>query len=562
MKRTLQPEHEAATVHSAGRRGFVRLLSRASPYLICALVCSASSLRAIAASYYVDFAGGSDAAAGTSTGAAFKHCPGDGNATSTAAGKTLAAGDIVYFKGGVTYVVGSGGIEAPWSGTTGSVITYDGNSGGGWGTGKAIITANYSNAVGFSLQTVLNSNILVRNFSFTGFGGSATLPPDLGSAVPENFGAGIYTSLGLKDSTIRDCDFAKCGYYFNEKPMNAASINGGGIYIQPTVLNVVISNCTFKEMSSGISSTFASRTNLQVLNCYFGDKINWMMDLAYQTGGSADSNKISGCLFDDHHWFDDGQWTGYGGFPHSDSVFLRTTTFSANLGTRADEISGNTFFCTNGLAGGTAAIYISGGPTALVFNNVFYNANKANGVVCVNDKLAGQTVTVAYNTFYAGYQLGLYLRTDSTTYLTNCTALNNLFVTTGVDPNATDYYITTLAAGIHINYNFHNTANNQFLLMGSPSLGDRTLQGMRSVYSWENNGTTNNISFVDAATMDLHLASISPASGIGTNLAWLTTVDKDGRSRPSTPAVGAYEYYVAPPTSSGTLFVTNLIHQP
>ncbi len=59
--------------------------------------------RVQAAAYYVDYAGGSDTAAGTSTSTAWQHCPGDANATGTPASKTFSAGDIVYFKGGVTY---------------------------------------------------------------------------------------------------------------------------------------------------------------------------------------------------------------------------------------------------------------------------------------------------------------------------------------------------------------------------------------------------------------------------------------------------------------------------
>lgn len=93
------------------------------------------SLPLLGADYYVDFDSGSDANAGTQA-APFKHCPGDANATGTAASTTLSAGDTVYFKGGVRYY---GEISLSWSGASGNHITYDGNSSGSWGTGKAIM---------------------------------------------------------------------------------------------------------------------------------------------------------------------------------------------------------------------------------------------------------------------------------------------------------------------------------------------------------------------------------------------------------------------------------------
>jgi hypothetical protein len=89
-----------------------------------------------AASYYVDYDAGSDTNSGLSKEAAWKHAPGDDNATGMPLAKMLAAGDVVKFKGGVAYL---GTIKIKRSGAPGNPITYDGNSDGFWGTGKAII---------------------------------------------------------------------------------------------------------------------------------------------------------------------------------------------------------------------------------------------------------------------------------------------------------------------------------------------------------------------------------------------------------------------------------------
>ncbi|MEX0887406.1 MAG: carbohydrate-binding protein [Phycisphaeraceae bacterium] len=89
-----------------------------------------------AATYYVDYDAGDDAAAGTSLDAAFRHAPGDPRAQATAADVALAPGDTVIFKGGVVY---RGSIEVHDSGRPDAPITYDGNSDNTFGDGRAIL---------------------------------------------------------------------------------------------------------------------------------------------------------------------------------------------------------------------------------------------------------------------------------------------------------------------------------------------------------------------------------------------------------------------------------------
>ena len=86
--------------------------------------------------YYVDFEKGNDHAAGTSPAAAFQCAPGDPEATSRAAAVRLRPGDRVIFKGGVVY---RGQIRIEHSGRSGEPIVFDGNAGGAYGTGRAIL---------------------------------------------------------------------------------------------------------------------------------------------------------------------------------------------------------------------------------------------------------------------------------------------------------------------------------------------------------------------------------------------------------------------------------------
>ena len=99
-------------------------------------VCLLAASQAHGESYYVDFEGGSDSAEGTSPATAFKHCPGDRGAQDSAKAAALAPGDTVIFKGGVRY---RGSIDVTWAGEQDKPVTYDGNTAGTFGKGRAII---------------------------------------------------------------------------------------------------------------------------------------------------------------------------------------------------------------------------------------------------------------------------------------------------------------------------------------------------------------------------------------------------------------------------------------
>ena len=102
------------------------------------LVLAASmfwSASAMTATYYVDFADGDNTADGRSPRTAWKHSPGDVQATGNPADVELAPGDTIVFKGGVQY---HGSIKLTVFGAEGKPITLDGNA-AGFGEGKAIL---------------------------------------------------------------------------------------------------------------------------------------------------------------------------------------------------------------------------------------------------------------------------------------------------------------------------------------------------------------------------------------------------------------------------------------
>ena len=98
--------------------------------LLFLLVLSVNS--GFATDYYVDFDKGSDSNGGTSKTSAWKHAPGDVNASGNA-NVSLSPGDKVIFKGGVVY---RGSIVFKSSGTESSSIKYIGNV---WGESLAVM---------------------------------------------------------------------------------------------------------------------------------------------------------------------------------------------------------------------------------------------------------------------------------------------------------------------------------------------------------------------------------------------------------------------------------------
>lgn len=112
------------------------LTTRTACFCCSMALAGIGTSRAPAATYHVDFAGGDNCADGRTAQTAWKHSPGDSNATGNPAGTALVAGDAVLFKGGVAY---HGSITLKASGAEGRPITLDGNTAGTFGKGRAVL---------------------------------------------------------------------------------------------------------------------------------------------------------------------------------------------------------------------------------------------------------------------------------------------------------------------------------------------------------------------------------------------------------------------------------------
>ncbi|OHA18912.1 MAG: hypothetical protein A2836_00800 [Candidatus Taylorbacteria bacterium RIFCSPHIGHO2_01_FULL_45_63] len=517
-----------------------------------------------AVTYYVDYVGGSDSNIGTSPSTPWKHAPGDTRATGAAGSKALLAGDTVIFKGGVKYFVAVGSqINLNWNGTSASRITYDGNSAGTWGTGRAIFTDNYANHNGVITSVFYGSGnrtgLTFKNLEFSALGGASTLPPDNGSPVIRNAAIAIRINGSANSVLVDNSVFREIGYWFSKKPMNAEAISGVGVAVLGAN-GLTVTNSDFSRVNIGLEmAADSSITNLTIANNAFHDSMRWPVDLyPFSSGTTIDQVNIHHNKFYDHYQFEEGFWTGYGESPHNDSIFLRIDT-PCNWGTV--NIYANEFWSNqNTGVGGTASIYITGGPSANIYNNTFRGTMQTR-TIYVNGGTPGplpQVVRIQNNSFIENYQWAIELARD-TALLGTIDIRNNIFYDTRTGSGNNEIFRisdSSIANSLTVDYNIYqsfNTNGSWFFWAGRASGGLSTMQsfgleahGMKVDPQWVNStygvGSQANLN-------DLHLKSTSPAINAGANLSSFCSSlpglcsDKDGTARPGTGAwdIGAYE---------------------
>lgn len=116
--------------------GLFRRAAAASARAVAFVLLMAWAFPLFGATYYVDFERGDNQADGLTPRTAWKHSPGDRNATDTPGSVELQPGDTVVLKGGVRYF---GEIEWRVSGSEEQPIVLDGNTEGTFGEGPAIL---------------------------------------------------------------------------------------------------------------------------------------------------------------------------------------------------------------------------------------------------------------------------------------------------------------------------------------------------------------------------------------------------------------------------------------
>jgi len=557
-------------------------------YLSLCIGITAFSLLAAsagAATYYVDYSAGSDSNAGTSTGVAWQHCPGDANASGTASSAVLNPGDTVYFKGGVSYVlVGSGITVAP--GTAGSPVTYDGNSTGTWGTGMAVITDNNSanSITAFRSSSSFIANASFKGFRFTNIGGGP-LPPDLGSAIPAKPGYGI-SALEMTNVFVSGCYFGQIGYYQQLAPIGNSSLLGDAIECNAGCSGLTITNCEFTQIRDPIQLSGGNVVNTTIAKCNFHDQMEWAITVLHTTTSYRSNLYIFSCTFSNTDQYYTGTnagglWTAYGDGPHENAIMMfgaegcgGNCALDRPIGDTNVFIYNNYFVNTLGHPGGSTCFWFQDGTSADIYNNVFNNAT-ANNEISVSEPATNTAfhVGIYNNTIYGGaphinvggtvaYGMGWLVGSN---FDVKVVVENNLVSSLDIGNNnyfdilaqCTTNTLTTFTNNVLFNYNFYKS--DQVMEGGVMVFGLWSQAGTYitppsspAIFGWDRNSLTGSPLFVQASTNNiaannLALQSNSPAIGAGINLTSLNlpglNADCTGVGRPATGnwVVGAYQ---------------------
>lgn len=499
------------------------------------------------ATYYVDFAAGSDSNSGTSTSAPWKRAKGDSNATGTAAATSLANGDTIKFKGGIYY---TGQIAMATSG-----VIYDGNSDGTWGTGRAEIDLAYVlDAYAFSASANVG-NITIRNFNIRNGGGwadddAAVLAAAAGTttnASPRSANAIVFYAGNHTNIMIADIYVERMGGWRNTQGWLDNTIAGSAIAIRDCQ-TITITNVEATKLKVGVAAYGSSwgLRDFTVIGCSFHDYIVWGVDLACQAAGVAMVNlDIQKNRFYNYAQFNKGNWWD-AFWPHTDGIFLRSAGIAANWTNVT--IRWNQFYEDNpeSSEGGTASIYVSQGPPAEIYGNTFRSDSQTRsiGIGHLNPSTVEQVVRIYNNTFYTPAGTAIIMAGETDPARRRVFIENNIFWknglaneimiyhSTGVTPETLDYniyYATNFGAGSKYIYASGSTYY-QFGSMGS--LG------------YEANGRFIDPGFRDVSSatpslQDLRLTAGSAALTGGADLSAFFTTDILG-SNIVTWGVGAY----------------------
>jgi len=287
--------------------------------------------------YYVDFAAGSDTNDGKSQGAAFKHAPGDANATGSAAAVTLKAGDVVLLKGGVEY---DGSIAIAASGTADAPIVLEGGAQQGWGTGSAIVDGQTTRTVGVSLSGA--SYVVVEGFEVRDFSKTTS---STGIAVE---GGGNDTVVGNR---LHDVYYAQ-----NPGGTSWEQQRGTGISVDNSPGTNVYANFVRDVGNAGISiSADGADVTGGTTACNEVTNMNWGIVAAL--GDSKPGTHLAGLTIAHNYIHDFDQYYVCNAW-HRDGIFVFSRPDDESLTIDDVEIADNYFEDNTSGFGSTAWIYI------------------------------------------------------------------------------------------------------------------------------------------------------------------------------------------------------------
>jgi hypothetical protein len=464
--------------------------------LVLGLFLLLSALKA--GTYYIDWVGGSDANNGTSAATPWKRAP--GMPSFAGSGYSHAAGDVFYFKFGVTWPTAA----FPWvianSGSAGNVDTY--TTLAGFGTGAApIFDGGNTSIAGGMIQAVGKSYLAFNGLTCQNDG--VTLTAD---------------SLSM-------FDFKNC-QQLTFSNLTLTPYTQRAMYIHFDVGSTTYSNFTFTNLTTSHCASqlwFATDANSTTIS-------GWTM-----TGGylSDCSTQIGGSVHGDGfvHFF---AGSGATGFTVSGIDFHSNKArgdFSRGFG--VDGAMTAFFFCESGTYSG------------LIYNNDFAPSPLATATMFESYSTisgTGNALNIYNNTFVDvgvanAASAGLKINSTSSTYNIKNNLIDGFLYPMGLDTNTANTY--------NLDYNFENATSGQVSTFQPPdpdSHGVYFAAWQTAPWNYEAHGVLGNPALLTSSPGNNTLTSSSTAKGAGVDLSSTFTADFNGVTRTVPWDMGAYKY--------------------
>ncbi len=537
---------------------------------LCFLFLFMLAICSQATSYYVDYVAGSDANPGTLV-SPFKYSPGDYDATSVSAAVSLLPGDIVLYKGGVTYVSKLGLRFTGIGLAAGSPIVFD-SSGSSYGTGQAILTSTNADIQLFAFTNA--NNVIFTGGMITNVGGYREDDPIWGTTTPVGSpprGGGLlfYRSTNL---IVTNMTFSEIGQWTNAMPMSGANgISGVGVAFYGCS-NVVMSTCEITRMGIGVQiKANLLSSHILITNNNIHNFVNWGIDVNPSSGGHTEYVEICYNRFHDTREFDSNRWEGdpAEGSPHNNKVFFRTSAITSTW--TNNNIHHNWCYDDDiNAIGGTSQFFVSEGPSVNIYCNVF-SGRSSNGDIQLGWGKSGvtyQKVVIFNNTFNSSSRnIGSGVTTFNADVLI---VANNSFrrLTSQRNIDTITLYTNALWGSAQSFSDYNTTYSDYAPIANYYAYFPNTYATLANWRTWmlqDSNSFQANPQYVYTSglpsTWNLHPLASSPLLNAGTNLTSLvgsTILDFDGNLMPSSGAwpIGAYgatNSDVGPSATSGTV---------
>jgi len=462
---------------------FVRTPSRLTRFLFLPCVALLAVVgNTFAATYYIDYAAGSDGNDGLSKSSPWKRCPGMAGFTGN---YSHVAGDRFIFKGGVTWTscfplkIGSGGTT-----TTSDYYGTDPSwfAGGSW-----------SRAV-FDFQNISLSSgggVLIHGSNVT-FGDGMDLKNHRGQTyygeVSTVNSYGQYTNVRITNALIRDWTLAT--------PIaSGAGSKGGGVFGGGGG-GLTVDHCEFHQLNAGMSTGCClNNVPFASFNDFHDTAIAW------QAGG----------VFHDNHVHNLTNPTD----PATHTEAIQTFSPSTIYNNVIHDLVGNA--SPMNIWGATSTAVQNS--TTLIYNNVMWNLGGQNPIFTKVD-----------STYYATAALKVFNNTidNGSGYCVaiEYTGVNQPFGTLVVQNN---HFITSNSTPVL----FNNTGLGGAAV--TTAIIDHNVVQSRSAANAAGYSSSNSYQPTDGS---------DPTVNAGANLSNIFTIDRMNVSRPSTGAwdAGAYEF--------------------